>query len=77
VQQQPLKQAKALTLLLLCCHALLRFPFYYQVKLLVVLWLIAPQTQVSSRRQSPASKCRGCQQQLSMQQSWLPQLLDE
>jgi hypothetical protein len=27
---------------MLCC----RFPFYYQVKLLVVLWPIAPQTQV-------------------------------
>jgi hypothetical protein len=26
-----------------------RFPFYYQIKLLVVLWLIAPQTQVNSR----------------------------
>jgi hypothetical protein len=25
-----------------------RFPFYYQIKLLVVLWLIAPQTQVST-----------------------------
>jgi hypothetical protein len=34
-------------------HAVLmvcRFPFYYQIKLLVVLWLIAPQTQVSSSR---------------------------